>query len=77
MFDSTGKPRRNEEHQKLAQSTRPRTFVPPSDTPPEKWVEEVSQKGSKRPKCRVMEPGKEAESAVKRAESKGYMVSPN
>lgn len=77
VFDSRGNPRQNKEHQEQAQSTRPRMFVPPSDTPPENWVEEVSRKGSKRPKWRVMELGKEAESADKRAESKGYVVSLN
>lgn len=57
LFDSKGNPRRNSEHQSNIQSSRPRTFIPPSDTPPEKWVEEVSQKGSKRPKWKIMEMG--------------------
>lgn len=37
----------------------------------------MSQKGSKWPKWRVMELGKEAKSADKRPESKGYVDSPN
>lgn len=77
LFDSKGNPRRNSQHQSNIQSSRPRTFIPPSYTPPEKWVEEVSQKGSKRPKWKVMEMGKATEPADDKAEIKGYMISPN
>lgn len=77
VFDSKGNPRRNTEHQKATPSARPRTFVPPSDTPPEKWVEEVSRKGRKRPKWKVIEMGKTAEPSDNNVEAKGYMISPN
>lgn len=77
VFDSKGNPRRNTEHQKDTPSAHPRTFVPPSDTPPKKWVEEVSQKGSKRTKWKVMEMGKAAEPTDNNVEAKGYMISPN
>lgn len=77
LFDSKGNPRRNSEYQSNSQSSRPRTFIPPSDTPPEKWVEEVSQKGSKRPKWKVMEGGKAPELADEKEGVQGYMVSPN
>lgn len=41
MFDKCGAPRRNEEYRRQFQQPRPKTFLPPSDIPQEKWVESV------------------------------------
>lgn len=55
MFNKCGAPRRNEEYRRQFQHPRPKTFLPPSDIPQEKWVESVNQKGCKRPKWRVLD----------------------
>lgn len=47
VFDKHGAPRRNEEYMRKFRQPRPKTFLPPSDIPQEKWVEPVNQKGAK------------------------------
>lgn len=47
MFDKSGAPHRNEKYIRQFQQPRPKTFLPPSDIPQEKWVELVNQKGRK------------------------------
>ena len=64
LFDKQGVPRRNEEYRKQFQQARPKTFVPPSDSPQEKWVEPVCQKGGKRPKWRVLDLEKESKTST-------------
>lgn len=72
MFDKRGAPQRNEEYKRQFQRPRPKTFIPPTDVPQEKWIESVSQKGGKKSKGRVLD--KETASPEKK---RGYVVSPN
>ena len=55
VFDKRGTPRQNKEYRRQFQRPRPKTFIPPTDVPHEKWIESVSQKGGKKPKWRVLE----------------------
>lgn len=72
MFDKHGAPRRKEDYRRQFQRSRPKTFIPPTDVPQEKWIEPVNHKGGKKPKWRVLE--KETTSLEKK---RGYTIPPN
>lgn len=72
VFNKHGTPRRNKDYGRQFQRSRPKTFIPPTDVPQEKWIESVNQKGGKKPKWRVLK--KETTSSYKKG---GYTTYPN